>query len=230
MGGVENDEAVERGFARFKDKQTVVDEPLAILALQNYFNRNTTWTMDYFMRESLTTAIPAARGVAFEHFCVYHLLHAFRTPRQLSEVFEFLTDNPIQHMTAEVVTIVKSADATRLFPLDIDSDVRPNYILGCSAATEPQSLSSLQSPEGIAFCFLAKTIGPDVVLFLKLLDGSLLRVLIQFKQWSRNTISAKSTEEGFLSTSPAHFISRRLPKTKTATSSQPRSSKSKLYG
>jgi hypothetical protein len=210
MGGREDEEAVECGFARFKSKTTLIDEPLAILALQRHFSA-TPWTPDYFIRQGLTSPSSNQRGVAFEQFCTYRLLTAFKSPRPLSEIFEFVRPSPLQDMMAHVVAIHKTNGTTKCYPLDITSDRRPSHIFGCTASSEEQTLSFLKSPHGIAFCFCAHTIGPDVILFLQLSDGSLLRVLLQYKQ-HKTKLGPAITSKGFRTTSPTNFISRRRSK------------------
>jgi hypothetical protein len=210
MGGKENEEAVECGFARFKGETTLIDEPLAILALQRHFSA-TPWTPDHFIRDGLTSPNPAQRGAAFEQFCTYRLLTAFKSPRRLSEIFQFVNPSPLQDMMAHVVAISKTNGTTNFHPLDITSDRRPSHIFGCTASNQQQTLLYLKSPHGFAFCCFPPTIGPDVVLFLQLSDGSLLRVLLQYKQHKSN-LTSTTTSKGFRTTSPENFISRRKSK------------------
>ena len=129
-------------------------------------------------------------------------------------------------MMAQVVIVSKTHGATKLYPLNITSNVQPSHVFGCTTSTQQETLQHLQSPSGFAFCFLANTIGPDVVLFLQLSDSSLLRVLIQYKQHTANTLSPNNTNAGFRTTSPANFILQRKRKEKLRGS--PETSQSEL--
>ena len=208
MGSNNSQEVVEMGFARFKsDGSIVVDEPLALLALQHYFKTRTVWKPDHFARHGLKDSCAQKRGDAFELFCAYHLATAFESPKPLSEIFHFLDNNDLQNMTAQLVSVHKQGDTFTFRPVNMFSDKRPSYILGCTTSTEEQTLLQFKDPQRISFCFPAKTFGPDLILFLKLSDDTLLRVLCQFRHRTTPTIGPNGTTKGFRTIEPCNFIS-----------------------
>jgi hypothetical protein len=94
LGGPIHEKVVEFGLARFKkvtgDKDITADEPLALLASAHYFNTATPWTKEHFLLEGMKSSDGATRGVAFEKFGAYLLGMAFKSPRHLSNIFQFI--------------------------------------------------------------------------------------------------------------------------------------------
>jgi hypothetical protein len=214
MNSPNAEKLVEYGVARFGNLTHIIaDEPLALLAASHFFATETSWPLRHFLLEALSTSDDSARGFAFEHLGAYLLGLAFRSPTRLSNVFDFVVPGGLQDEVAELVALQKSTNDTfSCFPVDISSDMGPSYILGRSPRTEMETLAWFKDPQRNIFCFPAKTIGPDLVLVLKLSDGSLLRVLIQFKNHLQNTLGPVNTADGFRTTDPKQFISQRSAK------------------
>jgi hypothetical protein len=208
LGGDHNAKLVEYGVARFgKMGHILGDEPLAILAAVHYFTNNTPWSLQYFLLEEVCTPNDTARGTALEHLGAYLLAAAFRLPRRLSDIFEFVGVSDLGNQRAHLVAIHQSSHGTLEYtPVDIFSSQQGTYILGHSARTEAETLSWLSDPKRVAFCFPAHTFGPDLILFLLLEDGTLLRVLLQFKY--RSTMGPKATAEAYRTTDPSQFVSQ----------------------
>jgi hypothetical protein len=212
MGPEDEQEVVERGFARFKRNSSHIDEPLALIALRCYFDSQTDWTTHYFVQDGLKDANPQKRGEAFEILAAYSLAKAFASPRRLSEVFQFLDDNDLKNATGQLVSIEKTDGTFAYLPVDISSNEGPSYTLGCTASTEEETLSRFKDPRRTALLFLAQTIGPDVVLFFKLPDGTLLRVVMQLKHRTASSIGPAQTQDAFRTTDPKTFNTRQQPK------------------
>jgi hypothetical protein len=203
-------EAIDRGFARFKSDQGVIDEPLAVLALQNYFKVHSPWTPEYFSRIGLTDSYPPKRGNAFEVFVSFWVIEAFKTKRRLGEIFEFIGDSDLRNMEAQLVSVSKTGETFSFIPVGVDSV--PSHALGCTMSNEDETLKRLKDPQQIAYCFPTKTIGPDAIFFLLLSDGTLLRVFWQFKIIAKRSLSAAETSDAFRTTNPDNFISNRVRK------------------
>jgi hypothetical protein len=110
------------------------------------------------------------------------------------------------------VALHRNADGLfECYPINILSNACPTYILGRTPRTEMETLSWFQDPQRTVFCLPAKTIGPDMILVLRLLsDLTHLRVLVQIKQLTENTIGPQDTRDAFRTTDPKQFIMRVL--------------------
>ena len=190
MGGSDYEKLVEYGVARFGNlKDIIADEPLALLAAIHYFTTETPWSLSYLLIDGLCHPNEGARGIAFEQFGVYLLALAFRTPTRLSKVLKFAGKSEIRGEVGQLVAIhLNQAGEFVCHPVDITSDMRPTCILGRSPRTENGTLSWLKDPKGSVLCFPAHTVGPDLILLLQLSDSRIVRVLVQFKYTTSNTI------------------------------------------
>jgi hypothetical protein len=210
LGGPLSRALVECGFARFRnDDDTTVDEPIALLAAANFFTTRTTWSMRSLLESHLTSLNPASRGFSFEHFIAYLLARAFKSPRALSSVFDFIDETELTDEVAHLVAINLADDNQFICtPVDISSNGGPHYILGCSPSSESETLEWLKNPKNTVFCFPIRTVGPDVILTLQLSDGGIVRVLVQCKQRNQATLGAQRTQDAFRSTDNQQFISQ----------------------
>jgi hypothetical protein len=202
---------VEYGVARFSDARGVVaDEPLALLAAVDYFSRQTAWTFDHFMRDALSSSNPALRGSTFEHFAAFLIALAFKSPTRLSSVFNFISANDLANELAQLVALDWADGKFVCTPVDVFSNSGPAYILAHTACTESETLSWLRDPKRVVFCFPVKSVGPDGFLVLRLLDGRVVRIILQFKQLTSNTIGPKETKDAFESTDPMQFLKEKV--------------------
>jgi hypothetical protein len=178
---------VQYGMSRFKTPvllEAQTDEPLAILAIVSFMKQKGQ-TYARYLRRTLNSSGPAHRGIVFEAFGAYLLARAFSAPKPLSEIFQFVARDEhraLQKESAELVTLEKVDSDFKVTPLRIDDHLRRSHILGCSPKTVDDMLKWLEDPQGSAFCFPSKNVGPDLILVLRLTgDQSLLRVSVQFK-------------------------------------------------
>lgn len=217
LGSVNNVKLVEYGFARFGTSENVLaDEPLPLLAATHHFTVRTPWNLDYFLLEGVSTSNDSARGTAVEQLGAYILALAFRSPRRLSDVFQFIGVNDLGKEAATLVALHKVNGGPVCTPIDISSNQRGAYILGHSTRTEMESLSWVRDPKRTAFCFPVHTLGPDLILFLQLSDLSILRVLVQFKHINTKTMGPQDTADAYRTTDPSQFFSQSKPIHKAA--------------
>jgi hypothetical protein len=210
LGGPKREKAVEYGFARFCDEDNVqVDEPITLLAATEFFNTRTPWTTSHFLAEDMGVKSSSARGVAFEQFSAYLIGTAFKSPRRLSDVFRFVKMSPLGKMHAELVAVRLEEGELNYTTVDISSRSGPTYIMGHTSHSNQATLEWLRDPKGTVFHFPANTIGPDVILFLKLSDGRIIAVLVQCKQISAPTLGDKATKNALRATDPEQMTSRR---------------------
>ncbi|PVF95648.1 hypothetical protein CPB86DRAFT_710796 [Serendipita vermifera] len=185
-GGRDGDLLVELGISRFKKsgvenyRESEITEHLMIFGLLDLF-KNSKLTMEGHLIQELGSAHPSARGLSFEPFGAFLLGRAFSSPRPLSDVFEFAEDSIIKDEPAELVALERVDSSFKYTRIDIDSPMPP-YPLGCSPSTLDGTLKWLNDPKGIAFCFPPNTVGPDLIMILRLTQhGVVLRVCVQIK-------------------------------------------------
>jgi hypothetical protein len=194
MCGPDNDKLVELGFLRLRDDVVgKADEPLALLAVMDYFS-TIPWTMEQFLREAITTPEPSARESAFEYFVTHEIMHAFSEPKVLSDIFKFRgVRNVLWGEHAQLVAASKVDGTFEFYPVNISSDRRPIYRFGHNTSTEKDTLSWLQNPDSTAVCFPSKKEGPDAIFLLMLSDKTILRLLVSFKH-TQNNLSRNLTK------------------------------------
>jgi hypothetical protein len=216
LGGPENKKLVEYGVARFvRNRNIKADEPLALLAATHYFNTQTEWGWDHFLVDALSTSNESARGIAFEQVGAYLLGLAFSSPTPLSQVFDFVDDNDLKDVKAQLVAIHKGHEGFVSTPANIlSAELIGNYVLGYSPRTVKDTLAWLEDPQQTLFCFAANKVGPDLIFVLRLPDESLLRVVIQFK--TEEDMGPDKTENALRTTDPTQFTAERRRHTEDA--------------
>ena len=197
----EDAKLVEYGIARFghaKDLITI-DEPLALLAVADYFIKHTRSSLPHFLQAGVTHSNRSARGIALEYFGAYVLALAFSSPTRLGDVFDFVGGNSdLENETGHLVAVHKQKKSYVAYPVDIKSSSLLTHILGQKYLTSEETLSWREDPD---FCFPARSVGADLVLVLQLSDGPLLRVIVQFRHSMANQDS-KETIDALESTDP----------------------------
>ncbi|KAG8836664.1 hypothetical protein FRC18_010929 [Serendipita sp. 400] len=211
LGGPEGDKMVEYGLSRFKglsqdgSRTAETDEPLAILGLVSFLSKQHLM-LGRYLTDALNAANASIRGFAFEPFGAYLLARAFSSPRPLSDIFEFVGDSELKGESAELVTLKRLNGTFTSTPLNINSELRSNHLLGHSPDTSEDTLGWLEDPQGSALCFPAHTVGPDLIFVLRLTsDGTCLHVCVQFKHTKR--LGYQETMKAIHTTDPFNFLS-----------------------
>jgi hypothetical protein len=211
---LEDIKLVECGIARFgHDKNFICDEPLALLAVANYYTKQTQCDLPYFLNEGVSGSNASARGVALENFGAYALALAFRSPTRLGDVFDSVGGkNDLENEIGHLVTVHKQDECFKIHPFDISSPSLPTYILGRKHDSSKETLDWLDDPNRVVFCFPAQNVGPDLILVLQLSDGHLLRVVVRFKHSMTNQ-GSQDTIDALELTDPRKLNSGANPKT-----------------
>jgi len=185
-----------------------------LLAVVDYFTKQTKWILPYFLKEGLSNSNASARGIALEYFGAYALALAFRSPTRLGNVFDFVGgNNDLENKTGHLVAVHKQEESYIAYPVNINSPSLPTYILGQKHHTSKETFSWLDDPNRVVFFFPAQSVGPDLILVLQFSDVHLLRVFVQFKHSTTNKDS-KETIGALESTDPRKLNS--CEKLKTA--------------
>jgi hypothetical protein len=161
----------------------VIDEPIALLAAAKSLPQPYR-SLQHILLTHIASLRPGESNLASERFGAYLLGMAFQSPIKLSSVFTYTGRNATLHAAARLVAIHKDKKTFQCRPVDFS---KPNYILGHSTSDEQQTLAWLRDPKGAVFCFPTKSVGPDLIFALQCSDGTILRVLVQFRCTSENT-------------------------------------------
>lgn len=213
LGSAESRDLVQYGFARYRDDFNAssldqggsIDEPLPLLASMIFFGR-TSWTQDHFFTVGLSDPYAPGRGITFEHFSAYLLTLAFRSPTCLSDVFTFpdTVNQELMAQNAHLVMVKREGNEPHFDPIDISSHRGPTYLFGHTSNSTADTLSWLRKPH-TAFCFPWRAVGPDLFLFLRLSDDSLLRLSIQIKHYGKSSMAEAETRVAMQTTDPTNF-------------------------
>jgi hypothetical protein len=204
------DAMVEYGVSRFKNQASRTDEPLAIIGLVFFVERNVQTYAEYLGRD-LNASYAPYRGIVFEAFGAYLLARAFSVPAPLSSVFEFVEGSkydPLQDELAEPVTLEMVEGHFQATPLNIKKNRRSCHVLGCSPSTIAETLEWLRNPQGSAFCFPENHVGPGLIFVLRLTNkDTVLRVCVQFKHTQR--LSETDSSKAIRTTDPSTWLSHK---------------------
>jgi hypothetical protein len=188
-------------------KGVTVVEPLALLAAADYFATETTWSLQHFLSDSLSSPNILVQSLAFNPFGAYLFCLAFKTPRPLYTVFNFVVPDDLQNKEAELVALQKIDGQFVASSVDICSNKTPAYTLG-RHCTSKETSAWLEDPQKIALCFPAK---PDLIFHLRLRgDGShdeIVRVFVEFKLTTTKSMTPDDTKQSFDRTNPMYALS-----------------------
>jgi hypothetical protein len=191
---------IELGYARHKPGETVIDEPLAILAGVSWLNGLAPFSFLEFLRHDIGKHSPRANG--FEAYLAFYLRKIFETNPKLNEVFTFRDDFARmaslswQREEFELVTRT-SAQISVVTPSS-----GPSSNVGLRAHNEEVAEWISVNESQFTFCFPPETFGPDVLFFLRhKRTGDLLLVMVQAKK--HEIVSADSLVTGVRTVTPS---------------------------
>ena len=207
---------VEYGFARHREGQTIIDEPLAILASIEWLDTQKRFSM--FKRLHQNIGNHDSRENGFEAYLAFYLKKVFETTPTLDTVFtlrrEFARrkDLPWQHENFQLVTVFATDDEQRPQVDLIMSSSGPSSTLGFLARSNEEVLEWISTnKDRRAFCFPPPSFGPDLLCFVRSKkSGELLLVLIQAKFCSE--VSKKDVIKGVRTVTPSWFWRSKAPK------------------
>ena len=179
---------VEYGFARHRDAETVIDEPLAILAALRWMKHSTEYSL--FKRLYSNINKHSTRRNGFEAYLVFYLRTAFEhTP--LNAIFTLRCD----FAARENLDLAWLQEEFNLVMV-VDSGNKPRVSVatpssGPSSNNGPQARSGKDVLEWIStnkdqftFCLPPESFGPDILFFIESkVSKKLLLVLIQAKNY-----------------------------------------------
>ena len=186
---------VEYGFARTvtittsRATQTVLDEPIAILAALNWVNQTASLSHSEYLRHDLGKH--SNKGNGFENYLAFYVRRFFEVPRRLTELLKFRSDfDKIIDWKSEefeLVTVSRPCSSGQPHISIVRPGSGPSSNIGFRAAEGEDVLSWISTNEGqITFCLPPKHFGPDLLFFLRSkVSGKLLLVMAQCKNYSQ---------------------------------------------
>ncbi|KAJ3848827.1 hypothetical protein EV368DRAFT_86177 [Lentinula lateritia] len=218
---------VEYSLARFLQQGVIaLDEPLVLLACLMWFN-NQPKRCGTSLYQTLASRIrdhsPSTGQNGFEEFICFYLQHVFWEPHRLDEVFKFKGENKIGEKLATLVTLHINGyeEELRLIKGKINLVGRPSLFGPIGQIMNElweEGTSSLQDwidlKSYTVFCFPMKTMGPNIMCFLKLQDPvasskdfTYICLAIQCKFY--DDLPRKTLSEAITTVTPNNFFQRR---------------------
>jgi hypothetical protein len=204
---------VEYGFARHKPgtKDTVLDEPLAILAALQWVNQNAKLSLFECLRHDIERHSKRKNG--FEAYLAFHLRKVFETAPELDAVFTFRsdfaqrsrTDLPWQHENFELVTVVPTTDRNNPRVSVVTPSCGSSSNVGFVADSGEEVLEWISTNnDQFTFCFPPESFGPDLLFFVRSkVSGRLLLVIIQAKKY--DVVKKEALIHGVRTVTPSWF-------------------------
>ena len=200
---------VEYGFARTvtmtnsRATQTVLDEPIAILAALNWVNQTASLSHLEYLRHDLGKH--SNKGNGFENYLAFFVRRFFEVPQRLTELFKFRSDfDKINWKSEEfeLVTVSRPLGSGQPHVSIVTSDSGPSSNIGFRAEKGEDILSWISTNKTqITFCLPPKHFGPDLLFFLRSkVSGKLLLVMAQCKNYSE--VSLKDLIVGVRTVTP----------------------------
>ncbi|KAL5476986.1 hypothetical protein ACEPAI_3172 [Sanghuangporus weigelae] len=220
----EHKDLVELGFARFTDpggKDAYVDEPIVLLAAARQFDtagvpldRHTWRTMDSATRGE-------NKGHSYEKSIAYYLACAFDDQTNLCEIFNFGKDVPKwAERPAELISVVLTDEG----PAEANRFHLPDYLgstsaIGVNCPDSKKTMQWLENPTSV-MCFPDNNMGPDIICFIRLLDGTIVAVLVQCKFRDKNTLDPGTLDAAVKSLDVSQLYQRSTLTTHNATAAR----------
>ena len=204
---------IEYGFARHREGQTIIDEPLAILASIEWLDNQEEFSMFKHLHQNIRSHAPRKNG--FEAYLTFYLRKVFETTPTLDTVFTLRKgfarrkDLSWQHENFELVTVFTTDDEHRSQVEVIMPSSGPSPALGFSARSNEDVLDWISTNrDRCAFCFPPESFGPDILCFVRSKKSrKLLLVLIQAKFCKR--FNKKELIKGIRTVTPSWFWRRK---------------------
>ncbi|KAG8809682.1 hypothetical protein FRC17_003292 [Serendipita sp. 399] len=203
--GEDAEKLVECGIGRFllTHAEAQIDEPLFLVAAMDYFKEESAWTTSRLLLDPPTSIEDDSRGHGFERYGAFLLACAFKSARKLSQVFKFHGSGKFGDTLAQIVVVERinnqkseGGDSTSLLEsqsFDLTSDDAPSYVLGRKCDTLEATISWLENPEKVVFCFPSDSFGLHLVFLLRT-DEGIVPTLVQITHTTKE-LDRDETEE-----------------------------------
>ena len=209
---------IEYGFARTKIGKNVIDEPLAIMAMWNWFSEKGHFSLLHRLQRDVDKHAPRKNG--FEAYLAFYLHKVFENGARLNDVFAFRSDFARRkHMDLswqnekfELVTVSTPVGTNQQKVSAVTPSRGPSSNVGLLATTDNDVLDWIsQNKECYAFCFPTESAGPDFFFYLRNTETKrLLLVVLQAKHYG--DVDKPTLIQGVRTVTPSFFWKRRNEK------------------
>ncbi|KAL5476916.1 hypothetical protein ACEPAI_3102 [Sanghuangporus weigelae] len=183
---------VELGFARFIDvpgDNVYVDEPIVLFAAASQFGSRDFSLGDYVKRPLLEGP---GRGEHFEASVAYYLACAFDEMSKLCDIFDFGDEVPEwATLPAELVSVTLKGEGIEANCFHLQDLIGSMTAIGVHLDSVEEMMKWLKNPSSL-LCFPNKTMGLDIIFFVRLDGRLILPILVQCK-WSTANVLDKMT-------------------------------------
>jgi hypothetical protein len=152
----------------------------------------------------------AGRGPKFEDFIAVYFAHAFGPDVRLCDVFDFGKDIPDWALLEGVELVELSSDGDHhVVDHSLNHMVGSPSPLCCNIAEATETVDWFQKPY-TKMCFPDKHLGPDLVFFIRLSNGTVLCVIVQAKFRSKPRLSRQDQDSSVCTLEPNEFYNRKV--------------------
>ncbi|PVF91079.1 hypothetical protein CPB86DRAFT_421879 [Serendipita vermifera] len=207
----ERDNFVEYGFARHKvgSNETVIDEPMYILAATWWINQHASLCMAEWFRDNIKKHSHRENG--FEAYLSYYIRKVFESGPELDAVFKFRADFARRakldwlHHSFELVSVSRGRDPPETHVSVVTPFSGASSNVGFPAKSGEDVLRWISTnKEQFIFCFPPERMGPDLLFFLRSkISQSLLLVVVQAKAY--DNIDKNTLIHGVRTVTPSWF-------------------------
>jgi hypothetical protein len=200
---------VEYGVARHRPGETVIDEPLAILAAFHWLNQKAKFSMFNCLRRDIHN--PSARQKGFEAYLAFYMRSVFEKGQELDAIFTFRDDFARRNDLTwrgekfELVTVVQTADTDKPNISVVVPSCGPSSNVGFLAESAEEVLDWMSANKnGFTFCFPHNDFGPDLLFFVRSKESDkLLLVMAQAKKY--DSVEKETLINGVRTVTPSWF-------------------------
>ena len=196
---------VQYGFARHSGTETVIDEPLAVLAAMRWMDQMPEYSMFHRLYKDIKKHSDRRNG--FEAYLAFYLRLVFKTAKKLDTVFtlrEDFADLAWQREEFELVTVV-NANSNKPQVSVVTPTSGPSSNVGHLAKSGKEVLQWITTNNcQFTICFPPSSFGPDLLFFLRHKEsGKRLLVMVQAKNYGN--VERSTLMEGIRTVSPSWF-------------------------
>jgi hypothetical protein len=202
---------IEYGFARTRSEETVIDEPLVIMAAWSWLDKKGHFSLLDCLRREVGKHAPRKNG--FEAYLAFYVRKAFEKTARLNDVFTFRSDfarrkdSDLSWQTEkfELVTVSIPAGADERKISAVTPSCGPSSNVGFLAKTDDDVLQWISENKGCyAFCFPTESAGPDFFFYVRSkATGRLLLVAMQAKHYK--DVDNATLVQGVRTVTPSFF-------------------------
>lgn len=207
MSHEDGEPLVEYGLARFVNKQAVIEEPLALVSIMRYLEKQ-----GLTVGGNIWSRFQADKGTAFEELVLLAVTKLLQDGMRLNDVFQFHSSTPDwAYRTAQVVAR-NSGGSFERFDIISGQPWSPPHGIAFHAKRRKDVKQWLESGQN-GWCLPGTFMGPDLMVRLRLSDTKVVLLAIQAKchfTGNKETVAANVTADAIQSLIPHNFFASQV--------------------